>query len=84
MRFHSGEIAVREQAGVRSAAAEVGESIRDHFVPGAKKFLERRTMAVLGTADGRGRVRASVVTGAPGFIRFVDDRTLQSRSGPGR
>ena len=34
-------------------------------------------MAVLGTAEGRGRVWASVVTGAPGFIRVVDDRTLR-------
>jgi uncharacterized protein len=82
MRFHSGEIAVQEQAGVRSAAEEIGESILDHFAPGAKEFLERRTMAVLGTADGRGRVWASVVTGAPGFIRVVDDRTLRMTARP--
>lgn len=82
MRFHSGEIAIQEQAGVRSAAEEVGESILDHFVPGAKEFLERRTMAVLGTADGHGRVWASVVTGAPGFIRVVDDLTLRMTARP--
>jgi predicted pyridoxine 5'-phosphate oxidase superfamily flavin-nucleotide-binding protein len=39
-------------------------------------------MAVLGTADGCGRVWASVVTGAPGFIRVVDDRTLRMTTRP--
>jgi uncharacterized protein len=82
MRFHSGEIAVQEQAGVRSAAEEVGESILNHIVPGAKEFLERRTMAVLGSVDGRGEVWASVVTGGPRFIRLVDDRTLRITTRP--
>jgi uncharacterized protein len=77
MRFHRGEIAVQEQAGVRSAAEEVGEGILDHVVPAAKEFLERRPMAVLGSVDGDGHVWASVVTGAPGFIRLVDDHTIR-------
>jgi predicted pyridoxine 5'-phosphate oxidase superfamily flavin-nucleotide-binding protein len=77
MRFHSGEIAVQERAGVRDIAEDVGEGIVDHLPPGASEFLERRQMAVLGTVDSRGDVWASVVTGAPGFIETVDDRTLR-------
>jgi uncharacterized protein len=77
MRFHSGEIAVQERAGVRDIAEDVGEGIADHLPPGASEFLERRQMAVLGTVDGRGNVWASVVTGDPGFIETVDDRTLK-------
>ena len=34
-------------------------------------------MAVLGTVDNRGSVWASVLTGDPGFIETVDDRTLK-------
>ena len=34
-------------------------------------------MAVLGTVDSDGRVWASVVTGQPGFIETVDERTLK-------
>ena len=76
MRFHSGEIAVQERAGVRDIAEDVGESIADHLPPGASEFLERRQMCVLGTVDARGSVWASVVIGNPGFIETVDDRTL--------
>jgi predicted pyridoxine 5'-phosphate oxidase superfamily flavin-nucleotide-binding protein len=77
MRFHSGEIAVQERAGVRDIAEDVGEGIVDHLPPGASGFLELRQMAVLGTVDSDGRVWASVVTGQPGFIETVDDRTLK-------
>ena len=77
MKFHSGEIAVQERAGVRDIAEDVGEGIVDHLPPGASGFLELRQMAVLGTVDGDGRVWASVVTGQPGFIETVDDRTLK-------
>src|SRR5271167_4372495 len=77
MRFHSGEIAVQERAGVRDIAEDVGEGIADHLPPGASDFLQRRQMAVLGTVDNRGHVWASVVTGEPGFIETIDDRTLR-------
>jgi len=77
MRFHSGEIAVQERAGVRDIAEGVGEGIADHLPPGASEFLGRRQMCVLGTVDSRGSVWASVVTGDPGFIGTVDDRTLK-------
>jgi predicted pyridoxine 5'-phosphate oxidase superfamily flavin-nucleotide-binding protein len=77
MRFHSGEIAVQERASVRDIAEDVGEGIIDHLPPGASSFLELRQMAVLGTVDSDGRVWASVVTGQPGFIETVDDRTLK-------
>jgi predicted pyridoxine 5'-phosphate oxidase superfamily flavin-nucleotide-binding protein len=77
MRFHSGEIAVQERAGVRDIAEDVGEGIADHLPPGASEFLERRQMAVLGTVDSRGNVWASVVTADPGFIETVDDRMLK-------
>jgi uncharacterized protein len=77
MRFHSGEIAVQERAGMRDTAEDVGEGILDRVVPSAKEFLERRQLAVLGTIDIDFRVWASVVTGEPGFIQVVDDRTVR-------
>src|SRR5271168_3840309 len=76
-KFHSGEIAVQERAGVRDIAEDVGEGIVDHLPPGASGFLELRQMAVLGTVASDGRVWASVLTGRPGFIETVDERTLK-------
>jgi predicted pyridoxine 5'-phosphate oxidase superfamily flavin-nucleotide-binding protein len=77
MKFHSGEIAVQERAGVRDIAEDVGEGIIGHLPPGAIDFLERRQMAVLGSVDSSGRVWASVVIGQPGFLEMVDDHTLR-------
>lgn len=77
MKFHSGEIAVQERAGVRDIAEDVGDSIVDHIPAAAARFLELRTMVVLGTVDTRGHVWASVVTGEPGFIEVVGDRALR-------
>jgi uncharacterized protein len=77
MRFHSGEIAVQERAGVRDTAEDVAEGILAHIVPAATGFLERRQMAVLGTVGDDGSVWASVVAGEPGFIQVADEHTLR-------
>ena len=62
---------------MRDIAADVAEGIADHLPPGASEFLARRQMCVLGTVDSYGSVWASVITGDPGFIESVDDRTLK-------
>jgi predicted pyridoxine 5'-phosphate oxidase superfamily flavin-nucleotide-binding protein len=77
MKFHRGELAVQERAGVRDIANDVGEGIIDFVPPDAAQFLTRRQMVVLGTVDRRGRVWTSVVTGEPGFIEVAGDRTLR-------
>jgi predicted pyridoxine 5'-phosphate oxidase superfamily flavin-nucleotide-binding protein len=77
MRFHDGEIAVQERAGVRDIANDVGEGIIDFVPPDAAQFLARRQMVVLSTVDRRARVWASVVTGQPGFIEIAGDRALR-------
>jgi predicted pyridoxine 5'-phosphate oxidase superfamily flavin-nucleotide-binding protein len=66
-RFHSGELAVQERAGVRDRAARVGGSIHGEVPPAAKAFLEQRRFVVLATAGSDGRPWASLVTGLPGF-----------------
>jgi predicted pyridoxine 5'-phosphate oxidase superfamily flavin-nucleotide-binding protein len=76
VKFHSGEIAVQERAGVRDTAEDVGEMIRDRIAPGTKEFLALRRSAILGTVDATGAVWASVVTGEPGFIAALDEQTI--------
>jgi predicted pyridoxine 5'-phosphate oxidase superfamily flavin-nucleotide-binding protein len=79
VKFHSGEIAVQERAGVRDVAEDVGGMIRDRVAPGAREFLALRRMAVLGTVDVDGSAWASVVTGEPGFIATPDEQTITIR-----
>jgi len=76
VKFHSGEIAVQTRAGVTDIATDVGEGIVDYISDGARQFLAPRRMLVITTVDPRGRAWASVVTGPPGFISLLDDRTV--------
>jgi predicted pyridoxine 5'-phosphate oxidase superfamily flavin-nucleotide-binding protein len=77
MKFHRGEIEIQERAGVRRAAEEIGEGIFADIAPGAAEFLARRQFAIVGTIEDSGAVWASVITGQPGFIEVVDQRSIR-------
>jgi predicted pyridoxine 5'-phosphate oxidase superfamily flavin-nucleotide-binding protein len=77
MEFHEGEIAVQTRAGGRKMAVKVGGGIRGAIAPERREFIARRPFALVGTADAAGRPWASVVSGAPGFMRVLDDDTLR-------
>ncbi|MBB1245978.1 pyridoxamine 5'-phosphate oxidase family protein [Streptomyces durbertensis] len=83
--FHPGELAVQRRAGEGEVAAHVGRSIRAVLPRVAAAFLAERRMLVLGAADEDGRLWASPLFGAPGFLRAPDEGTLLSavRPGPG-
>lgn len=74
--FHSGERAVQQQAGVQALADRVGPSIHIEMPKAAQEFLLRQPMVVLGYADTKGRVWASVLAGRPGFVHALNSRTV--------
>ncbi len=76
-KFHSGEIAVQTQAGVRDIAQRVSRVISTTLPPNVQYFLEIQSMAVIGSLDNDNRVQASVLTGSPGFIQALDERTIR-------
>jgi len=75
--FHSGEVIAQELAGVRKAADRVGAIIRDSIPPAAQDFMLEQPMALIGFEDSEDHIWCSVVTGRPGFLWAVDDRTVQ-------
>ncbi|WP_245685619.1 pyridoxamine 5'-phosphate oxidase family protein [Streptomyces yerevanensis] len=79
--YHSGSRAVQDRVGVRESADHVGRSIGQGIRPVAAAFLELQPMLVLGTADGAGRVWASLLTGAPGFVRATGPRQISVAGG---
>ncbi len=81
-RFHPGELAVQERAGVRSEAARIGKSLRSTIPPAATEFLRERNFIVLGSRDAKGRVWASLLTGPPGFLTAPGERTLRIAAQP--
>jgi len=80
--FHEGELAVQAQAGVQEMASRVGKSIRSIIPLAAQEFLSSQPFAVLSSIDQQGRVWASILTGQPGFIRTLDERTIQIQAMP--
>ncbi|MEV7522504.1 pyridoxamine 5'-phosphate oxidase family protein [Streptomyces sp. NPDC091371] len=67
--YHWGSLAVQERVGVRELAEHVGRSIGTGIRDVAAAFLELQPHLVVGAADGEGRLWASLLTGAPGFVR---------------
>lgn len=70
--FHAGEREAQERAGVARMADRIGGSIHSEIPERAVDFLAEATLVVLATTDGEGRPWASVLTGAPGFVRVPD------------
>jgi uncharacterized protein len=80
--YHSGELSVQARAGVREMADRIGRSIRPTIPPAAQEFLRSQPMVIVGSVDASGGVWASLLTGDPGFIQAVDERTVQISSRP--
>src|SRR5262245_56142162 len=75
--FHDGERLVQRLAGVEAEADHVGKILRASLPTAAQAFLGYQTLAVAATAAADGRVWASLLTGEPGFLRTLDERTLK-------
>lgn len=75
--FHAGELAVQERLGEVQDGRPNGRVIADAVMGGAFKFVEQQPFVVLGSATAEGATWASLLFGAPGFTRVLDERTVQ-------
>jgi predicted pyridoxine 5'-phosphate oxidase superfamily flavin-nucleotide-binding protein len=76
-KYHSGELEVQERAGVKETARRVAGVIRSAMPPAAQDFLRSQRIVVVSTVNASGNVWASILTGEPGFMRALDERTLR-------
>lgn len=76
MGWHEGELALQREAGVEDSDL-LRRGVRDHLTAVFMQFIAAQRMAVVATVDGRDRVWASIMAGAPGFLRAADERTLE-------
>ncbi len=74
--YHSGELEVQTRAGVRVEASRIANMMMSILPPVAQTFLLAQRLAVAGTVGRDGRVWASLLTGAPGFLQTIDTTTL--------
>jgi uncharacterized protein len=66
--FHEGELEVQRRAGVEFNAERIGRSIHATIPPLARQFALERAFVVVGAGVADGRVWASLLRGAPGFL----------------
>lgn len=83
-KYHRGELAVQERAGLTARAAHAERAIGATIPAVGADFLAAQPMIVVGGTDAAGLVWATVLTGAPGFVRAVGDTavTVAARPGP--
>jgi predicted pyridoxine 5'-phosphate oxidase superfamily flavin-nucleotide-binding protein len=75
--YHEGEQALQRRVGWRDRLAEVGTRVmRDHMTEQHREFFGKLPFVLLGSMNDGGQPHASVLTGAPGFMRTPDAQTL--------
>ena len=80
--YHEGEKALQRRAGVREQARAVGAIVDATIFPAAARFLAEQRILVAASLDAHGRPWASLLTGAPGFARAVDETLLRIGAAP--
>lgn len=80
--YHWGPLAVQDRVGVREVAEHVGRSIGTGIRDVAAAFLGLQPHLVVAAADGTGRMWATLLTGAPGFVRATGPDRIAVAGGP--
>ncbi|MFJ8046278.1 pyridoxamine 5'-phosphate oxidase family protein [Kitasatospora sp. NPDC096147] len=81
--YHRGELAVQRRAALAEQAGLSLRAIGAVIPPVAAEFLAGQPMVIVGGTDADGRIWATQLTGAPGFLRAEDERTLTVAARPG-
>lgn len=84
-RYHAGELHAQARAGLARQAEASRRAIRGEIPDRARTFLADQPMLVLGAADTGDRMWTSMLTGPPGFVTAIDERTVEvaARPAPG-
>jgi len=81
--WHAGEVAMQQRAGSAAALAEAGRHIvRAEMPPQHRDFFAQLPFIVLGAADAAGQPWATLLAGAPGFVKPAAADRLQLRALP--
>jgi predicted pyridoxine 5'-phosphate oxidase superfamily flavin-nucleotide-binding protein len=82
--FHSGELAVQSEAGVRRESARLSRMLEPvELSGGLARFLAGQTFLAVTGRDETGRLWTSPLAGPPGFLEVRSDRELAVHTGIG-
>ena len=76
-KYHEGELAVQARVGVGLEGLGAKEMYRSAMASGVQHFLATQQLAVVATLDKDGRPWASLRSGQAGFLRALDEHTLE-------
>ncbi|KAA9162070.1 pyridoxamine 5'-phosphate oxidase [Amycolatopsis acidicola] len=83
MGFHEGELAVQQRARVRTEAGRLSRMLAPADLSGGiGRFLGGRTFAAITARDREGRLWVTSLSGPPGFLEPVGERTLRIHASP--
>ncbi|MEO7035470.1 MAG: pyridoxamine 5'-phosphate oxidase family protein [Polyangiaceae bacterium] len=81
--FHPGEQFVQRLVGVRDQVERAGRNmIREHMPAQSRALFEALPLIVVGSLGAEGQVWASLLSGAPGFVRSPTDNALVIHAQP--
>lgn len=81
--FHAGERDIQQRLGVRERMESFGRRVIRPYLPQQHQdFYQQLPFLMLGFMDSAGNPWASLLGGAPGFIRSPDDTSLQVSARP--
>lgn len=76
--YHSGELAVQQQAGAQAQAARLAKMVaRGELRSGIAGFINEAPFAAITARDRNGRLWISPLIGPPGFLQAVSPTTLR-------
>ena len=75
--FHEGERRVQERFGERDIERWARGAIRDQMPEQHRTFFEEQPFLIASARDAKERPWATLIEGAPGFVRSPDPRSLQ-------
>ena len=80
--YHEGELEVQRRAGVAANAERIGRGIHGEIPELAQRFAAEREFLLIGAADAAGRVWATLLQGARGFLSAPTSGELRVAARP--
>lgn len=81
--FHPGEQAMQHRAGVREKIEDIGSRVIRPYMPEQhREFFGLLRWLLVGSVDAEGQPHASVLWGAPGFVRSPEPTLLRINARP--
>ena len=75
--YHKGELAAQELANEGKMALRNARLIINSILPGASRFIENQSFAIITTLDKEKQVWVSIIAGYPGFVKSPEQHTLE-------